>query len=139
MLTIYDITAGICRYYHLKIDKVYIVGNGPKRGIQILKLQPKVQKIGKIRLRYVNMGDLLVSLDNCKANVNQKIRKSMDGDAMESYLCNWQKTIKKWGVKFNELRMGKPAYDLFIDDKALNSIYHWNNENFVSNWPNVKN
>lgn len=40
--------------------------------------------------------------------------------------------LKKWGVKFNELRMGKPAYDLFIDDKALNSIYHWNDENFVN-------
>ena len=95
MLTVYDITAGICRHYHLKIEKVYIVGNGPKRAIQILKLKPKVQKIGKTRLRYVNMGDILVSLDKCKANINPKIRKSMDGDAMESYLCNWQKTIKK--------------------------------------------
>lgn len=37
--------------------------------------------------------------------------------------------LKKWGVKFNELRMGKPAFDLLIDDKALNSIYHWNDEN----------
>lgn len=26
----------------------------------------------------------------------------------------------EWGVKFNELRMGKPAYDIFIDDKAFN-------------------
>ena len=37
--------------------------------------------------------------------------------------------LKKWGVKFNELRMGKPAFDLLIDDKALNSIYHWDNKN----------
>lgn len=37
--------------------------------------------------------------------------------------------LKNWGVKFNELRMGKPAYDLLIDDKALNSLEHWNNEN----------
>tara|TARA_B110001469_G_C9647495_1_gene328139 strand:- start:644 stop:961 length:318 start_codon:yes stop_codon:yes gene_type:complete len=37
--------------------------------------------------------------------------------------------LKNWGVKFNELRMGKPAYDLLIDDKALNSIDHWNIEN----------
>ena len=27
----------------------------------------------------------------------------------------------KWGCKFHELRMGKPAYDLFIDDKNINS------------------
>ena len=25
--------------------------------------------------------------------------------------------------------MGKPAYDLLIDDKALNSIDHWNDKN----------
>jgi histidinol phosphatase-like enzyme len=30
--------------------------------------------------------------------------------------------LKNWGVKFHELRLGKPSYDLFIDDKALNVI-----------------
>jgi hypothetical protein len=38
---------------------------------------------------------------------------------------NWfEKTLtqlKKWNCKFNELRMGKPVYDLFIDDKNINS------------------
>ena len=29
--------------------------------------------------------------------------------------------LKKWGCKFHELKMGKPAYDLFIDDKNINS------------------
>ena len=29
--------------------------------------------------------------------------------------------LNKWGCKFHELRMGKPAYDLFIDDKNINS------------------
>ena len=29
--------------------------------------------------------------------------------------------LKKWNCKFHELRMGKPAYDLFIDDKNINS------------------
>ena len=28
--------------------------------------------------------------------------------------------FKKWGVKYHELRFGKP-YDLIIDDKALNT------------------
>ena len=26
-----------------------------------------------------------------------------------------------WGVKYNDLMFGKPAYDLFIDDKNVNS------------------
>ena len=35
--------------------------------------------------------------------------------------------LNKWGLKFHELKMGKPAYDLFIDDKNINS-YDWLNE-----------
>jgi len=35
--------------------------------------------------------------------------------------------LNDWGVNFHELKMGKPAYDLFIDDKNLNSI-DWLNE-----------
>lgn len=29
--------------------------------------------------------------------------------------------FEKWGVKFHELKFGKPAYDLLIDDRAQNS------------------
>lgn len=29
--------------------------------------------------------------------------------------------LNLWGCKFHELKMGKPAYDLFIDDKNINS------------------
>jgi hypothetical protein len=29
--------------------------------------------------------------------------------------------LNNWKCKFHELRMGKPAYDLFIDDKNINS------------------
>jgi hypothetical protein len=28
--------------------------------------------------------------------------------------------LNEWGCKYNELRMGKPVYDIFIDDKNLN-------------------
>jgi hypothetical protein len=31
--------------------------------------------------------------------------------------------LKKWGVKFHKLKLGKPSYDLFICDKAVNSRY----------------
>ena len=27
--------------------------------------------------------------------------------------------LKEWGAKYNELRMDKPFYDLFIEDKSL--------------------
>jgi hypothetical protein len=29
--------------------------------------------------------------------------------------------LKSWGCLFHELRMGKPSYDLFIDDKNISS------------------
>tara|TARA_B100001248_G_C27154675_1_gene350660 strand:+ start:207 stop:521 length:315 start_codon:yes stop_codon:yes gene_type:complete len=42
----------------------------------------------------------------------------------------WFKTTLKqlndWGVKFHELRMGKPNYDIFIDDKNINSEIYFN-------------
>jgi hypothetical protein len=31
------------------------------------------------------------------------------------------KQLYLWGCKFHELKMGKPCYDLFIDDKNINS------------------
>ena len=29
--------------------------------------------------------------------------------------------LKKWGVKYKQFKVGKPYYDLFICDKAINS------------------
>lgn len=28
--------------------------------------------------------------------------------------------FKRWGVKYHDLKFGKPVYDLFIDDKNMN-------------------
>ena len=33
-----------------------------------------------------------------------------------------EEQLRKWGVKYHELKMGKPAYDILIDDKAINQI-----------------
>lgn len=32
-----------------------------------------------------------------------------------------EKQFQDWGVKYHELKFGKPYYDLFIDDKNLNT------------------
>ena len=32
-----------------------------------------------------------------------------------------KKQFKEFGVKYNSLKFGKPIYDLFIDDKNINS------------------
>lgn len=37
-----------------------------------------------------------------------------------------EKQFQKWGVKYHELKFGKPNYDLFIDDKNINTN-DWDN------------
>ena len=38
---------------------------------------------------------------------------------------DWSEVTKKqfqlWGVKYHEIKFGKPSYDLFIDDKNMNT------------------
>lgn len=33
--------------------------------------------------------------------------------------------LNSWGVKFHKLKLGKPSYDIFIDDKALFFNKNW--------------
>lgn len=40
-----------------------------------------------------------------------------------------EKQFKDWGVKYHQLKFGKPIYDLFIDDKNINSNTFFEKEN----------
>lgn len=93
ILTIYDISMAICKYYNIIIDKVYIIGSGPKRAIKLLKIKPKTQKINKINLKYVDIKDVIIAFDSSKYELNEQLRNNTDGDIFETYLCNWQKVI----------------------------------------------
>ena len=31
------------------------------------------------------------------------------------------KQVESWGIKYHSLKLGKPAYDLFVDDKAISN------------------
>jgi len=33
--------------------------------------------------------------------------------------------LEKWGVNYDELIMGKPTYDIFVDDRNLNFKKNW--------------
>ena len=37
------------------------------------------------------------------------------------------KQLKSWGLKFHELRFGKPSYDFFLDDKNVFFKTNWHN------------
>jgi len=48
----------------------------------------------------------------------------------ENWFLLTYEQLKMWGCLFNELRMGKPVYDLFIDDKNVNSETYFLNGSF---------
>ena len=45
---------------------------------------------------------------------------------------NWldltKSQLDRWGVKYHDVRVGKPHYDLFICDKAINSERFFNEQ-----------
>ena len=50
------------------------------------------------------------------------------GDIREVYNEGFEFTksqLKEWKVSYNELVMGKPEYDLYIDDKNYNYSSNW--------------
>jgi hypothetical protein len=41
--------------------------------------------------------------------------------AYEAFYSLTKDQLQKWGAKHHELRLGKPHYDVWVDDKAINS------------------
>ena len=39
------------------------------------------------------------------------------------WLLITENQLANWGAKYTSLKMGKPAYDLFIDDKAISDMH----------------
>lgn len=48
---------------------------------------------------------------------------------------DWRETTERqfaeWGVKYHELKFGKPNYDLFIDDKNVNAQDFFTNMEYI--------
>lgn len=97
---------------------------------------------------YVDIDDTICYYNNDKSDYNlaipyydriKKINELYDSGNIIIYWTargtktgiNWfQITLNQlnnWGCKFNELRMNKPYYDIFIDDKNINSVDYFNN------------
>ena len=53
-----------------------------------------------------------------RSNQNVSLAKKMG-------LLHTKNQLKKWKVKYHKLIMGKPSYDLFIDDKNLSFKKNW--------------
>ena len=91
LLTIYDISSAICRFNKINIDRIYIIGAGPKKAIRLLDVKAKSQKIDKITLKYVEISEILEAFQKKNYKINLQIKNSNNGDDFETYICNWQK------------------------------------------------
>ena len=91
LLTIYDITAAICRYNNINIERVYIIGRGPVRAARLLNIKLKTQKIQKVSLKYIEISEIIEAFDKQKYEIDTQIKQSNSGDDFETYICNWQK------------------------------------------------
>ena len=102
-MTIYvDIDDTIC-YYESKNNK-----------LDYSLARPHIERIKKINKLYEDGNTIIY----------WTARGTMTG-------INWFKItleqLNKWGCKYTELRMNKPAYDLFIDDKNMSVDEYFNN------------
>jgi len=91
MLTVYDITVAICRYNKINIERVYIIGNGPKRAITLLGIEPRIQKMGDTLLRYVEIHEILCAFREKDQPLSEWLSSSKSGDDFENYICAWQR------------------------------------------------
>ena len=51
-------------------------------------------------------------------------KESVEKTYIEGYEFT-KKQMTDWGVKFHKLIMGKPSYDIVIDDKHFNYSTEW--------------
>ena len=68
----------------------------------------------------------------CRKNIEKCNKLYEDGNTIVYWTARGTKTgtdwfnttekqLAEWNVKYHDLKLGKPFYDLFIDDKAINS------------------
>jgi hypothetical protein len=93
LLSVYDISADICRYNGKRIDRVYIIGNGPKRAVKLLNMSTKTQNIAGVSLKYVSIADLVDAFTAKGFCMDASVSDSDNGDDYETYICNWQKNV----------------------------------------------
>jgi len=91
--------------------------------------KPKIKAIKLINKLY-SRGHIIKIFTSRFMGRNHENQKK----AYKQGLIKTKLQLKKWGLSYNELLMGKPSYDIYIDDKA----YRYNNDwiNFYKKYIN---
>ena len=87
------------------------------------KAKPFINKINKINNLY-DQGHTIIFFTSRFMGRNNDNSTSAKKQGYKTTF----KQLKKWGLKFHELKMGKTSYDLIIDDKSLGFKKNWLND-----------
>jgi hypothetical protein len=78
------------------------------QGVNYWAAKPKLDIIHKINKLY-NEGHTIVIWTSRGVGSGKDLNRMTRGQ------------LKQWGVKYHSLKMDKPLFDLFVDDKAINA------------------
>ena len=99
----FDIDGVICS----KVKSNYIKAKPKKESIKIINKLFEKNYIIIFTSRYMGRNN-----DNIQKAKAQGYKKTL-------------RQLKKWNLKFHELRFGKPSYDFFLDDKCIFFKKNW--------------
>lgn len=92
-------------------------------GNKYSQAKPFNSKIKKINYLYDNGYYIKIFTARYMGRCNENIKC-----AKKKGFLKTKKQLKKWKVRYHELIMGKPSYDILIDDKSLNFKKNWSFE-----------
>ena len=82
--------------------------------------QPNIKVINKINALFDEGNKIIIFTARFMGRTNNNYQKA--------YELGYKFTLNQlqsWNLKFNELILGKPSFDLLIDDKAINYDETW--------------
>ena len=87
-----------------------------------LPLQKSINKINEL---YENGFEIIIFTARYmgRSNENQNLANEIGYEFTRSQLANW-------GIKYHKLILGKPSYDILIDDKHFNYDDSWTSIDF---------
>ena len=82
--------------------------------------KPNISAINKVNKLYDGGNKIIIFTARYMGRHKNNVSKAKE----EGYELTVQQ-LKEWNVKYHELIMGKPSYDIIIDDKAYNYNENW--------------
>ena len=98
------------------IDGVICISKDGKYS-QSMPNKGAIEKINKI---YSNGHKVIIYTARYMGRTNNNIKKAKQLGYDDTF-----NQLKSWGLQFHELFMGKPSFDILIDDKAYNYDENW--------------